>query len=64
MFHKVKESLNVALEDWRMMQKTAGDEGVEWAERFESTFTSLLMNLKNGFSYLISNQNYWKMLRT
>gem|GEM_PF-3032099 len=35
---RMHEALNEALEDWAMMQKTEGDEGAEWAERFERHF--------------------------
>lgn len=52
MFHKVKESLNVALEDWSMMQKTAGDEGVEWAERFERHFYEFIDEFEKWFQLL------------
>lgn len=34
----VIEKLEVALTDWAMMQKTEGDEGADWAERFEMHF--------------------------
>jgi hypothetical protein len=38
MFEQVIKTLDTALEDWNMMQKTSGDEGAEWAERFERHF--------------------------
>jgi hypothetical protein len=38
MFENCKEALIMTLEDWNMMQKTSGDEGAEWAERFEMNF--------------------------
>lgn len=38
MFEKVKELFLIAMKDWEMMGKTVGDEGAEWAERFEHHF--------------------------
>ncbi len=35
------------LEDWAMMQKTDGDEGADWAERFEMNFYQLIEDIKN-----------------
>lgn len=34
----VKNALDKVLYDWGMMQKTAGDEGADWAEIFERDF--------------------------
>ena len=31
----IDEYFETAMEAWDMMQKTSGDEGAEWAERFE-----------------------------
>lgn len=38
MFEKVKKIFLVAMDDWDMMQKTEGDEGEEWAIRFEQHY--------------------------
>ena len=35
---EVMDKLETALSDWAMMQKTEGDEGADWAERFEMHF--------------------------
>lgn len=35
---KVMESLDKALDDWKMMQRTKGEEGEELAETFERNF--------------------------
>lgn len=37
-YKEALEKLNEMLEDWNMMAKTSGDEGEEWAERFEKNF--------------------------
>ena len=34
----IDEHFETAMEAWSMMQKTSGDEGAEWAERFERYF--------------------------
>jgi hypothetical protein len=39
-------SLQKTLEDWKMMQHTVGDEGAEWAERFERHFYEFIDELK------------------
>lgn len=49
MFDKVIYALNVALEDWSMMQKTAGDEGAESAERFEKNFYEFIGEFEKWF---------------
>ncbi|MGP4079654.1 hypothetical protein ACTWQL_07020 [Pseudalkalibacillus sp. R45] len=45
-FAVVKEKLVVALEDWEEMQETSGDEGAEWAERFERHFYEMIEAVK------------------
>lgn len=45
-FHQVKEALDVALDDWSHMQTTSGDEGAEWAERFERHFYEMVEKLR------------------
>ncbi|ADH99536.1 hypothetical protein [Salisediminibacterium selenitireducens] len=35
---EVLDKLETALYNWEMMQKTEGDEGADWAERFEMHF--------------------------
>ena len=43
---KMNEYFDTALEAWSMMQKTEGDEGAEWAERFERYFYAFFDELK------------------
>ncbi len=45
-FEQVKIALDTALDDWSHMQKTTGDEGAEWAERFERHFYEMVDKLK------------------
>lgn len=52
MFEKVKHAINIALEDWSMMQKTAGDEGAESAERFEMHFYEFIEEFEKWFHLL------------
>ena len=52
MFDHVRKSLNIALEDWSMMQKTDGDEGEETAERFERHFYEFIDHFKSWFHTL------------
>jgi hypothetical protein len=42
----IEENFQTALEAWSMMQKTEGDEGAEWAERFEQYFYLFIDDLK------------------
>jgi hypothetical protein len=51
---EVKEALDLALEDWGMMQKTSGDEGAEWAERFERNFYEFIDEFEKWFHTLDS----------
>ena len=43
---KIDEYFETAMEAWGMMQKTSGDEGAEWAERFERYFYEFIDELK------------------
>ncbi|WP_246944835.1 hypothetical protein [Bacillus pinisoli] len=43
---KMNEYFDTAMEAWSMMQKTEGDEGAEWAERFERYFYEFISELK------------------
>lgn len=43
---KIDEYFETAMEAWSMMQKTSGDEGAEWAERFERYFYEFIDELK------------------
>ena len=52
MINRVKNKLKVALEDWDMMQKTFGDEGAEFAERFELHFYDFIDELKEWYRQL------------
>ncbi|MFE7062618.1 hypothetical protein ACFVAD_10725 [Sutcliffiella sp. NPDC057660] len=49
---KVLESLKQALDDWKMMQQTEGDEGAEWAEKFERDFYLFIDEFENWFTTL------------
>jgi hypothetical protein len=49
---KVFELYSVVMEDWSMMQKTAGDEGADWAERFEMNFYLFIDELKEWINQL------------
>jgi hypothetical protein len=49
---KMNEHFNTALEAWTMMQKTEGDEGAEWAERFERYFYEFISELKVWYKRL------------
>jgi hypothetical protein len=52
MFEQVRDALDTALEDWDMMQETSGDEGAEWAERFERHFYDFIEVLQSWFNGL------------
>jgi hypothetical protein len=43
---KIDEYFEISMEAWSMMQKTSGDEGAEWAERFERYFYEFIDELK------------------
>lgn len=49
---KMNEYFETALEAWSMMQKTEGDEGAEWAERFERYFYEFISELKGWWHRL------------
>lgn len=49
---KMNGNFNTALEAWAMMQKTEGDEGAEWAERFERYFYAFFDELKIWWNHL------------
>jgi hypothetical protein len=46
------EYFETAMEAWSMMQKTSGDEGAEWAERFERYFYEFIDELKTWWKTL------------
>lgn len=48
----IDEYFETAMEAWDMMQKTAGDEGAEWAERFERYFYEFINELKEWWETL------------
>ncbi|WP_078546579.1 hypothetical protein [Litchfieldia alkalitelluris] len=50
MFDEVSNSLQTALKDWGMMQKTSGDEGADWAERFERNFYMFVSHFREWFN--------------
>lgn len=52
MFNNVREALQIALDDWQMMQQTSGDEGAEWAERFERHFYEFIDEFKKWYHQL------------
>jgi hypothetical protein len=49
---KMNKHFNTALEAWSRMQKTEGDEGAEWAERFERYFYEFINELKVWYNSL------------
>ncbi|MGM7701363.1 hypothetical protein ACSVDE_06520 [Pseudalkalibacillus sp. Hm43] len=51
-FEQVKNTFQKALDDWSHMQKTSGDEGAEWAERFEQHFYEMVEKLKFWYEQL------------
>lgn len=48
----LREALKTTLEDWKMMQVTEGDEGAEWAERFELHFYEFIEEFEWWFKQL------------
>ncbi|WP_247747430.1 hypothetical protein [Alkalihalobacillus sp. BA299] len=52
MFQNVLDALDVALQDWGMMQETSGDEGAEHAERFERHFYDFIDEFEKWFQTL------------
>ncbi len=46
MFREVQALYQTMLKDWEMMGKTTGDEGADWAERFERNFYLYVEKLK------------------
>lgn len=52
MINHVIKKLEAALEDWEMMTKTSGDEGADFAERFEMHFYEFIDELKNWYHHL------------
>jgi hypothetical protein len=48
----IDEHFETAMEAWGMMQKTSGDEGAEWAERFETYFYEFIDELKKWWATL------------
>ena len=48
----IDEYFETAMEAWGMMQKTSGDEGAEWAERFERYFYEFIDELKKWWETL------------
>lgn len=51
---QIDEYFEIAMEAWDMMQKTFGDEGAEWAERFERYFYEFIDELKKWWKTLES----------
>jgi hypothetical protein len=49
---RVKEKLEMALEDWEMMKKASEDEAEECAERFERHFYEFIDQLKSWYQHL------------
>ncbi|MCF6137303.1 DUF4085 domain-containing protein [Pseudalkalibacillus berkeleyi] len=48
----VNVKLQKTLEDWEKMQRTTGDEGAEWAERFERHFYEMIEAVKDWYEHL------------
>lgn len=51
-FENVRIALQTAMDDWGMMQKTVGDEGADWAERFERDFYVFIEEFEKWFTLL------------
>ncbi|MFS0863153.1 hypothetical protein [Fredinandcohnia sp. 179-A 10B2 NHS] len=51
-FENVRIALQNAMDDWGMMQKTVGDEGADWAERFERDFYVFIEEFEKWFTLL------------
>jgi hypothetical protein len=49
---RVKEKLDMALEDWEMMKNASEDESEECAEHFEMHFYEFIDELKNWYQHL------------
>lgn len=49
---RMDENFKTAMEAWDMMQQTSGDEGAEWAERFERYFYEFINDLKKWWETL------------
>ncbi|MGM0835240.1 MAG: hypothetical protein ACQEV7_03720 [Bacillota bacterium] len=49
---KVMQSLKQALDDWKMMQQTEGEEGAEWAGKFERDFYLFIDEFEKWFTAL------------
>lgn len=49
MENKVMDSLQTTLEDWKMMEQTDGDEGADWAEKFEQDFYLFIEEFEKWF---------------
>ncbi|WP_261133622.1 hypothetical protein [Bacillus sp. Marseille-Q3570] len=63
-FSLVKEKLDAALEDWEEMQKTRGDEGAEWAERFERHFYDMIGAVKYWYHSLETKPGSYEELES
>jgi hypothetical protein len=55
--NRIDEYFETAMVAWSMMQKTSGDEGAEWAERFERYFYEFVDELKKWWATLDSKPN-------
>jgi hypothetical protein len=49
---KIDYYFETAMEAWQMMKKTEGDEGAEWAERFERYFYEFIDELRKWWHTL------------
>ncbi|MDM5326153.1 hypothetical protein [Neobacillus sp. CF12] len=49
---RIDEYFETAMEAWAMMQKTSGDDGAEWAERFERYFYEFIDEVKKWWADL------------
>jgi hypothetical protein len=52
MMNRVKEKLDMALEDWEMMKTATEDDSAECAERFEMHFYEFIDELKGWYHLL------------
>ncbi|WP_349410703.1 hypothetical protein [Pseudalkalibacillus sp. SCS-8] len=63
-FENVKKALDVVLEDWSLMQNTTGDEGAEWAERFERHFYEMIEELHDWYENMEQKPNRYEALES
>ncbi|WP_257350433.1 hypothetical protein [Pseudalkalibacillus decolorationis] len=63
-FTSVEQALDKALFDWEQMQSTFGDDGAEWAERFERHFYLMIDELKKWYLQLSTKPDKLEQLES